>query len=200
MLQEENILSAEYIVVGAGAIGLQMGSLLEAAGNDYLILEESVKPEDLFKKNTEDQNQTVHAEGCDIAWNQLRIIYNTLPFHIDRRNGYEIIDQRGRVYRCQVLLIADGLSRGGYFNDTAFARSCWPARRSGQSYPAVTGMFESLNQANMYFLCASAFYQNPHAISNANRIKVFNFILENAPESRNTEIVDAEKLLSLSHS
>lgn len=184
MLHQENIFKVDFLILGAGAIGLQMGSLLEREGRDYLILEESVRPEDLFQENG---TNMMRAGDCDIAWTELRIRYNAHAFHIDRRSGYEIIDQSGRVYRCKVLLIADGLSRGGHFNDTVFARSCWPARRTGRNYPAVTGRFESLNQPHMYFLCASAFYGNPRAISSRDRMTVFNFILD-APRSESDQI------------
>ena len=40
----------DYIVVGAGPSGLQMGYLLEAAGRDYLVLEGSEKAGKFFTK------------------------------------------------------------------------------------------------------------------------------------------------------
>lgn len=188
MLKDQDVTRVDYLILGAGSIGLQMGSLLEGCGFDYLILESSARTEELFERNAAARQSHQNASERDIAWNQLKISYNTRAFHIDRRSGFEIIDQNGRVYSCRILLIADGLSRGGYFNDTVFARSCFPARRSGSTYPAVTGKFESLNQADMFFLCASAFYGNPLAISHRARAKVFTFILEHSSGDKDLDV------------
>ncbi|ACK72637.1 FAD-dependent pyridine nucleotide-disulphide oxidoreductase [Gloeothece citriformis PCC 7424] len=149
--------SFEYLIIGAGPAGLQLGYFLEKAGRDYLILEAgetpatafqqyprhrqlisinkvytgyddpeinlrwdwnsllSDKEEMLFKNYSKSyfpsaDSLVKYLEDFSVHFS-LKIRYGIKVVKIIKDQQFLVIDRNGRVYSCQRLIIATGLSQ-----------------------------------------------------------------------------------------
>src|SRR5918992_2570891 len=143
----------DYLVIGAGHAGLQLGSLLRRAGRDYLILEAAA------------------ASSVGISVQGLNVRYGTRATRIarDAAQHFVVLDQRGQLYRARRLIVATGLSRpyippivqlgdnrlitrtGFRLDSTIFDASCRPELAAGGRFPALTSEWESVNVPGLYF-------------------------------------------------
>lgn len=144
----------DYLVIGAGPAGLQLGYFLQRSGRDYLILESGSTPGTFFRTFPR-HRQLISINklytGSDdpefnlrMDWNSLlsddpglrftkysdsyfpaaddlvryltdfaaatglRVRYNTTAMRIARNDEFEVVDQRGEVYRATRLVVATG--------------------------------------------------------------------------------------------
>jgi hypothetical protein len=160
----------DYLVIGAGRAGVQLGSLLRRAGRDYLILEAGQRPASGGVQRTLPRRPR-HGQA-PAQW--LNISYDTRAACItrDASQHFVVVDQHGRVYRARRLIVATGLSRPyippvvqlGFdrtiiyagrrpdrLDSTIFGESCRPELTAGGRLPALTSEWESVNVPDLYF-------------------------------------------------
>lgn len=124
----------DYLVIGAGPAGLQLGWLLHQAGRDYLILEAGATPGTSYRRfphrrwmNAFGQPRGDGAAGppdsdeyvrylTDFATaHELKIRYHARVTLVarddDRDRQFVVIDQSGHVYRARRVIVAAGLGR-----------------------------------------------------------------------------------------
>ncbi len=117
----------DYIILGAGPAGLQLGCLFERTGRRYLMLEAGDSPGSFFKTFPRHRQllsinkpYTGYTDAADDLVNyfndfsekfNLKIHYGTRIVRINKQDTFELFDDQGKIYRCRCLVIATGLSK-----------------------------------------------------------------------------------------
>lgn len=157
MSSNEGTEKHEYLIVGAGPAGLQLGYFLEKAERDYLILEAGDTAGTFFKSFPRHRqlisNNKVHTgfedRELNLRWDwnsllsdsdellfrnystqyfppaddmvrylsdfadhfQLKINYSTRVTRISKNGGFTLLDDKGKSYSCERLIIATGFTK-----------------------------------------------------------------------------------------
>ncbi len=115
----------DYLVIGAGPAGLQLGYFLGRAGRDYLILERGSEPGTFFqtfprhrrlisinKPHTGWDDPELRRYLADYAAaHRLRVAYDTPVVRVSRNGRFRVSDERGRTYESERLIVASGVSQ-----------------------------------------------------------------------------------------
>lgn len=136
----------DYIVLGAGPGGLQMGQHLASAGHEYLILEAGEAP------GTFPPTEDLLRHLCDEAdFHELNIRCNVRILQIEKPdpNQFGLTDTEGNVFCGRRLIVAMGV--GERFDNSVFAEGCRPVMVINNRFPAKTCEWESINVPNLYF-------------------------------------------------
>ena len=157
----------EYLILGAGPAGLQMGYPLSLAGHSYLILEAGDEPAflerfprhrapifDEVAAGSGDPEVDLRFDGNSPELSRLNLRANTRIVRIEKPHAsrFRLTGELGNVFSCRRLIVAAGVSIDPEgFDDSLFAPECRPELVQGNRFPTQTPEWESVNVPGLYF-------------------------------------------------
>jgi len=141
-------LVADYVILGAGPVGLELGSLLGAAGRNYRILDSATGPGSSLRCLTRECARDVGAH----------VRYGVQVRRVSRHRFFELETQVGDLFRAKRLIVAGARGSsmaetvaGDWLDGSIFAEECRPRTEVQKGGPAYTSAWESVNVPDLFF-------------------------------------------------